>query len=78
MKWTRINRHRLRLNNNRRTINWRVVYPIEAMYWMKSSLYGRVVEWVNIWSTNYYASMSVVVARSNLLLLRLLLLLLKN
>ena len=53
----------------RRTINWRVVYSIEAMYWMESSLYGRVIEWVNIWSTNYYASMSVVVARSNLLLL---------
>ena len=54
---------------DRRAINWRMVHPIEAMYRMESSLYRRIAEWVNIWSTNYYASMSVVVARSNLLLL---------
>ena len=78
MKWARINRRWLRLNDNRRAIirvnNWGVIYPVEAMYWMKPSLYGRIIKWMDIWSANYYTSMSVVVARSNLLLLRFLLL----
>ncbi len=64
-----INRNRLWLYNHRR-----VIYSVKSMYWMIPSLYGRVIKWVNIWSANYYASMSIVVARSNLLLLRFLLL----
>ena len=78
MKWAGVNRNRLWLDDNRRAIigvnHWRVIYSVKAMYWMKSSLYRRVIKWVNIWSTNYYASMSVVMAGSDLLLLRLLLL----
>ena len=69
MKWCRINWYWLWLNNNRRAVDWGMVYPIEAMYWVKPSLYGRIIKWVNIWSTNYYTSMSIVVARSDLLLL---------
>ena len=46
-----------------------VIYSVKAIYWMIPSLYGRVIKWVNIWSTDYYASIPVVVARSDLLLL---------
>ena len=74
MKWAGVNRDRLWFNDNRRAIiginYWGMIYPVEAMYRMKPSFYRRIIKWMNIWSTNYYASMSVVVARSNLLLLR--------
>ena len=78
MKRSWINRYWLWLYNYGRIVigidHWRVVYPVKAMYRMKPSLYGRVIKWMNIWSTNYYTSMSVVVARPDLLLLRFLLL----
>ena len=78
MKWAGVNRNRLWLDDNRRAIigvnHWRVIYSVKAMYWMKSSLYGRIIKRVNIWSTDYYTSMPIVVARSDLLLLRFLLL----
>ena len=61
--------YRLRMNNDRGSIDWGVVYPIETMYWMEPSLYGRIIKWVNIWSTDYYTPMSIVVARPDLLLL---------
>ena len=68
MKRAGVNRNRLWLNDNRRAINRGMICSVEAIHWMESSLYGRIIKWVNIWSTDYYTSMPIVMARSDLLL----------
>ena len=59
-EWGGINRHGLWLNNDGRSVivmmnHWRI-YP--------------VLIWINVWPTDYYASMSIVMTGSNLGLLR--------